>query len=76
VARLDRLGVAAKEIAQIGAALGREFSYDLLAVIFQRSEAELGEAVGGLVGAGLVFQRGVPPQATFLQARIGARCCI
>src|SRR5262249_56340494 len=41
MARLDRLGSAAKEIAQIGAAIGREFSYELLAVVTQRADSEL-----------------------------------
>ena len=66
MARLDRLGSAAKEIAQIGAAIGREFSYDLLAAVARRTEAGLREALGRLVDAGLVFQRGVLPQSTFL----------
>jgi hypothetical protein len=66
MARLDRLGPKVKEIAQVGAAIGREFSYELLAATGQRSEMELREAVGRLVDAGLVFQRGNLPQATFL----------
>jgi class 3 adenylate cyclase/predicted ATPase len=66
LARLDRLGPAAKEIAQIGAAIGREFSYELLAATARRGEAELKEALRRLVDAGLVFQRGVPPDAVFL----------
>ena len=66
MSRLDPLGSAAKEIAQMGAAIGREFSYDLLAAVARRTEAELREALGRLVDAGLVFRRGVPPQATFL----------
>jgi hypothetical protein len=66
MARLDRLGSAAKEIAQIGAAIGREFTYELLAAVAQRTEAELRGALGRLVDAGLVFQRGIPPEATFL----------
>jgi predicted ATPase len=66
MARLDRLGAATKEMAQIGAAIGRDFSYELLAMVSQRAEAELREALGRLVEAGLVFQHGVPPQATFL----------
>jgi class 3 adenylate cyclase/predicted ATPase len=66
MARLDRLGSAAKEIAQVGAAIGREFSYELLAATAQRTEAELREAVGRLVDAGLVFQRGQSLEATFL----------
>jgi predicted ATPase len=64
MARLDRLGPA-KEVAQIGAAIGREFSYELLAATAQRSDMELREALALLVDAGLVFQRGVAPQATF-----------
>jgi predicted ATPase len=46
MARLDRLGSGAREIAQMGAAIAREFSYELLAAIAQRTEAELREAVG------------------------------
>ena len=66
LARLDRLGPTAMEIAQIGAAIGRDFSYELLAVVAQRSEAELQDALTRLVEAGLVFQRGVLPDASFL----------
>src|SRR5262245_29980214 len=50
----------------MGAAIGREFSYELLAAVSQRAEAELRDAVGRLVDAGLVFQRGAPPLATLL----------
>jgi class 3 adenylate cyclase/tetratricopeptide (TPR) repeat protein len=66
MARLDRLGPVAKEIAQIGAAIGREFSYELLAPVAQKSDADLQAALGRLSEAGLVFCRGTPPQATFL----------
>jgi class 3 adenylate cyclase/predicted ATPase len=66
MARLDRLGSAAKEVAQVGAALGREFSYELLAAVAQRNAAELDLALDQLVVAGLAFRRGVPPQATFV----------
>ena len=66
MARLDRLGPAAKEVAQIGAAIGREFSYELLAAVATADAAELDAALDQLVGAGLVFRRGTPPQATFL----------
>jgi class 3 adenylate cyclase/predicted ATPase len=66
MARLDRLGSAAKEVAQVGAVLGREFSYELLAAVAQRDSAELDTALGQLVVAGLAFRRGAPPQATFL----------
>ena len=66
MARLDRLGSAAKEVAQVGAVLGREFSYELLAAVAQRNAAELDAALDQLVVAGLAFRRGAPPQATFL----------
>jgi predicted ATPase len=66
MARLDRLGSAAKEVAQVGAALGREFPYELLAAVAQRNAAELDAALDQLVVAGLAFRRGTPPQATFL----------
>ncbi|TPL02936.1 hypothetical protein FJ938_18945 [Mesorhizobium sp. B2-4-14] len=66
MARLDRLGSAAKEVAQVGAVIGREFSHELLAAVAQRNEAELNAALDQLVVAGLAFRRGVPPLATFL----------
>jgi predicted ATPase len=65
MARLDRLG-AAKEVAQVGAAIGREFSYALLAAVVPQSEPELQLALNRLVAAGLLFRQGVPPQATYL----------
>ena len=66
LARLDRLGPIAKEIAQVGAAIGRDFSYELLAATAQRTERELAQALALLVDAGLIFARGTPPQATYL----------
>jgi tetratricopeptide (TPR) repeat protein len=66
MARLDRLGPTSKEIAQVGAAIGRDFSYELLAAVAERTKAELHDGLRRLVEAGLLFQRGVPPQATFL----------
>ena len=65
MARLDRLGEA-KEIAQIGAAIGREFSYGLVAATADRGEAELRSKLGKLVASGLVFQRGTPPEANYM----------
>ena len=65
MARLDRLGPA-KEVAQIGAAIGREFSHALLAALVRQPEAELLRALDRLVAAGLVFRQGVPPHATYL----------
>jgi predicted ATPase len=73
MARLDRLGSVAKEVAQIGAAIGREFSYELLTAVAWRDEAVLREALNRLIEAGLVFGRGVPPQANFLFKHAGAR---
>ncbi|HUC67354.1 MAG TPA: adenylate/guanylate cyclase domain-containing protein [Stellaceae bacterium] len=66
MARLDRLGPAAKEIAQIGAAIGREFSYPLLAAVAQQPDAALRSALDRFSDAGLIFSRGVVPEATFL----------
>jgi predicted ATPase len=63
MARLDRLG-AAKEVAQIGAAIGREFSHALLAAV--ASKPELKSALSRLINAGLLFRQGVAPHATFL----------
>jgi hypothetical protein len=65
LARLDRLGPAAKEAAQIGAAIGREFSYQLLIAAAPESAAAMRDGLDRLVGAGLVFQRGAPPAAEY-----------
>jgi predicted ATPase len=65
MARLDRLGPA-KEVAQIGAAIGREFSHALLASVVRKPEAELASALNRVVDAGLLFRQGVPPHATYL----------
>ena len=65
MARLDRLGPA-KEVAQIGSAIGREFSHALLASVARKSEAELASALDRLFQAGLLFRQGVPPQASYL----------
>ncbi len=65
MARLDRLG-SAKEVAQIGAAIGREFSHALLRAVAGKPEAELASALDRLIAAGLLFRQGVPPHATYL----------
>ena len=65
MARLDRLGPA-KEVAQIGAAIGREFSHALLAAVTHKAEAELQSALDRLMEAGLLFRQGAPPHATYL----------
>jgi class 3 adenylate cyclase/predicted ATPase len=64
MARLDRLGPA-KEVAQIGAAIGREFSHALLASVALQTEAELELALDRLVQAGLLFRQGAPPYADY-----------
>jgi class 3 adenylate cyclase/tetratricopeptide (TPR) repeat protein len=66
MARLDRLGRLPKEIAQIGAVLGREFSYELIEPVARRSERELRAALGQLSNAGLLFCRGTAPHASYL----------
>ena len=59
MARLDRLAPV-KEVAQIGAVIGREFSYELLAAVARRTDAQLTSALDQLTEAGLVFVAGRP----------------
>lgn len=66
MARLDRLGPAAKDVARTGAAIGREFGFDLLAFISELSELLLHEALDRLTNSGLLFARGVPPQSVYI----------
>jgi predicted ATPase len=65
MARLDRLATV-KSIAQLGATLGRQFPYALLQAVAQLDETTLRHALGQLVQAELLYQRGMPPQATYL----------
>ena len=65
MARLDRLGPA-KEIAQVGAAIGREFSHRLLAAVAGRPTDELNRALAQLIESGLLLRQGVPPDATYV----------
>src|ERR1700738_4521 len=65
MARLDRLG-AAKEVAQIGAVIGREFPHALIAAVARKGEPELRSALDRLIDAGLLFRQGVAPHATYL----------
>ena len=65
MARLDRLAVV-KEVAQLGAVLGREFAYELLRAVAPLDEATLQQALARLVEAELLYQRGLPPQATYV----------
>ena len=64
MARLDRLQPI-REVAQIASCIGREFSYGLLAAVAQYDEQALQAALAQLVEAGLVFQSGQPPQASY-----------
>ncbi|HEY2530510.1 MAG TPA: AAA family ATPase [Xanthobacteraceae bacterium] len=64
IARLDRLS-SVRHLAQVGAAIGREFSYKLLDAVSGVSGAELAAELEQLVASGLVFQRGVPPDAVY-----------
>jgi predicted ATPase len=66
IARLDRLGPAAKEVAQIGAVIGREFSYELIQPVAQRPQPDLEGALDRLTDAGLLFCRGTPPHSSYL----------
>jgi class 3 adenylate cyclase/tetratricopeptide (TPR) repeat protein len=65
MARLDALGPV-KELAQLGAVLGREFSYDLLLKVSPLKEERLREALAEAVREELFYQRGTPPEATYL----------
>src|SRR5262249_11209458 len=65
MARLDRL-VTAKGIAQLAAIIGRQFPYDLLQAVSQLDEPMLQHELGRLVEAEIVYQRGLPPQSTYV----------
>jgi len=65
IARLDRLGPSGREIAQIGAVLGREFPYELIRPVSGWRDAELSPALDRLTESGLLFCRGIPPHATY-----------
>src|SRR3954471_20186375 len=66
MARLDRLGPTAREVAQAGAAIGREFSCAVVAATTVLPEPQLHEALDRLSNAGLVLVRGTPPEASYL----------
>jgi class 3 adenylate cyclase/predicted ATPase len=65
MARLDRLG-AGKELAQVGAVIGREFSHALLSAVVSKPESALVLALDRLIDAGLLFRQGVPPHSSYL----------
>src|SRR6185312_14008554 len=64
MARLDRF-MPVKEVAQIGAAIGREFSYELIVAVAPMPQAQLDDALAWLCEAGLAFRRGTPPDAIY-----------
>jgi class 3 adenylate cyclase len=64
-ARLDRF-MPVKEIAQIGAAIGREFSYELISAVAPMTQTQLDAALSQLTDSGLAFRRGTPPEATYI----------
>jgi predicted ATPase len=64
MARLDRL-VSVRQVAQVGAALGRQFSHELLHAAAEMPERQLNDALEQLVRAELLFRRGAPPNAQY-----------
>jgi tetratricopeptide (TPR) repeat protein len=64
LARLDRLAPT-REVAQIGAALGRSFTYELIRAVAGMPQQRLDEALDQLANAELIFRRGVPPDAEY-----------
>ena len=66
MARLDRLSLGVREVAQVGAALGREFSYEILGAIALHTGDQLQRALNELAGAGLILYRGIAPSATLI----------
>ncbi|HYM31920.1 MAG TPA: AAA family ATPase [Candidatus Cybelea sp.] len=65
MARLDRLGKV-KDVAQIAAGIGREFSFRLLSAVLKSGDAELAGSLNRLTASGLIFARGAPPEATYV----------
>ena len=65
IARLDRLG-SVKDIALIAAAIGREFSHELIAAVTSLTQMELDAALERLMASGLISRRGTPPGATYM----------
>ena len=65
MARLDRLPTV-REVAQLGAVLGREFAYEMLRVVAGMDEPALRDGLAQLVGADLLYQRGRPPRARYI----------
>jgi predicted ATPase len=66
IARLDRLGPTAKEVAQVGSVIGREFGYELIERVARQHGAELRSGLDRLAAAGLLFCRGAAPNSSYL----------
>jgi predicted ATPase len=64
LARLDRLAPV-REVAQIGAALGRQFSHELIGAVARMPPRQLDDALAQLVAAELIYRRGTPPHAEY-----------
>jgi predicted ATPase len=64
LARLDRLAPV-REVAQLGATLGRQFSHEVIAAVAPMPSAQLDDALAQLVGAALIYRRGTPPDAEY-----------
>jgi predicted ATPase len=63
-----------REVAQIGAAIGREFSYKLLQAVAPHRKPDLDRALAQLVESGLAFEQGTPPQAVYAFKHALAGC--
>ena len=66
MARLDRVCPRLRAVAQLGATIGRQFAYDLLQAVSPLEEGTLQKGLRELVAAELLYQRGMPPQATYI----------
>ena len=64
MSRLDRF-MPVKEVAQIGAAIGHSFSYELLAAVAPHAKPDLDQALSQLIASGLAFRHGTPPDEHF-----------
>jgi predicted ATPase len=66
IARLDRLGPTAKEVAQVGSVIGREFGYELIEQVAQQHVGQLRSGLDRLAEAGLLFCRGATPNSSYM----------
>ena len=66
MARLDRMGSAARELAQVGAVIGREFSEELIQAVIEQDEADLKRSLDRLIESELLIRRGTSPRAYYI----------